>query len=90
VRLKWIGAADRKRSPVAGAEKDSPSYKFLGARFAGAGRLALFRHLAPLFIQLGLLLAGLTGFLIRLLLLLARLLPATASLLSALLIALLI
>jgi hypothetical protein len=60
------------------------SAKFLGARLAGAGLLARFRHLAPLFIQLFLLPAGLTWFLIRLLLLLlARLLPTAPLLLRA-------
>jgi len=48
---------------------------------AGAGLLARFSQLAPLFIQLGLFPAGLTGFLIPLLLLLlAGLLPAAALL----------
>ncbi len=67
-----------EKKPVAGAEEGlSTSSKFLGARLASAGLLARFRHLAPLFIHLFLLLAGLTRFLIPLLLLLlARLLPA--------------
>jgi hypothetical protein len=70
----------------------STSQKFSGADRAVARLLAWFRHLAPLFIHLFLLLARLTGFLIRLLLLLlARLLPAALlTTLAALLLFLLI
>jgi hypothetical protein len=92
-----LGRSSRwpKRSPVFGAEvRTFHVGKILGARFAGAGLLARFRHVAPLFIQLFLLPAGLTSFLIRLLLLLlARLLPTAALLLvgfSAVLVLLLI
>ena len=54
---------------------------------AGARLLARFRYVAPLFIELGLFLAGLAGLLIRLLLLLlAGFLPAAALLTTTLLV----
>jgi hypothetical protein len=69
-----------KRSPVAGAEEShfSTSQKFwclLGAHAATAGLLAV-RYIARLFVEFFLLLAGLTGLVIRLLLLPLLLLPA--------------
>ncbi|HEY7247966.1 MAG TPA: hypothetical protein VH678_29210 [Xanthobacteraceae bacterium] len=88
---------NQKGRPVSGAEEGffHVGKLFLGPRFAGAGLLARFRHFAPLFIQLGLLLAGVTGFLFLiwlLLLLLTRLpsaaMPAALAALLALLIAL--
>jgi hypothetical protein len=73
--------ASQKEAPLPGLKKDhSASHKFLGANAGGAG--IIVRQIAVLFVHLFLLLAGLTGFLFRLLLLLlARLLPAAALLL---------
>jgi hypothetical protein len=72
--------AGKKEAPLPGLKKVLLLVaKILGARAAGAGLLARFRHVAPLFIHLFLLLAGLTGLLVLLLLLLAGLLPAAAT-----------
>jgi hypothetical protein len=90
-RLKRIGAAEKKFSPVAGAEEGtSPRRKnFLGACTAGVGLLAV-RHIARLFVHFFLFPADLAppfSFFIHsglLLAALAGLLPATALLLTTL------
>jgi hypothetical protein len=71
--------AGKKEAPLPGLKKLLVA-EILSARAASAGLLARFRHVAPLFIHLFLLLAGLTGLLVLFLLLLARLLPAATLL----------